>query len=115
MGVGSVQAPAPFRAPAPTAVDAEEEFRAVRQSSKMKAIVLAAGTAVVGGLLGFAVGGLNERNSAAGVAVAGAKALGAEIDEANKKVVELEQVVTAAGKALKDGKYPDAEVKRSVR
>ena len=56
MGVGSVQAPAPFRAPAPTAVDAEEEFRAVRQSSKMKAIVLAAGTAVVGGLLGFAVG-----------------------------------------------------------
>jgi hypothetical protein len=111
MGVGSVQAPAPFRAPAVSAVDTEEEFRAVRQSSKMKSIILAAGTAVVGGVLGFAVGGLSERNNAAGVAVAGAKTLAGEIEEANKKVVELEQVVTAAGQALKDGKYPDAQVK----
>jgi hypothetical protein len=111
MGVGSMQAPAPLRAPAPTAVDTEEEFRAVRQSSKMKSIFLAAGTAVVGGLLGFAVGGLNEKNSVASVAVAGAKGLVSDIEEANKKVVELEQVVTAAGKGLKDGKYPDAEVK----
>jgi hypothetical protein len=112
MGVGSVQAPAPIRAPSvPTAVDTEEEFRAVRKSSQTKTIVLAAGTAVVGGVLGFAIGGLNERNSVASVAVAGAKSLAADIDEANKKVVELEQVVTAAGKALKDGKYPDNEVK----
>jgi len=111
MGVGSMQAPAPLRAPAPSAVDTEEEFRAVRQSSRMKSIILAAGTAVVGGLLGFAVGGLNEKNSAASVAVAGAKSLASDIEEANKKVVELEQVVTAAGKNLKDGKYPDAEVK----
>ena len=112
MGVGSVQAPAPIRAPSvPTAVDTEEEFRAVRKSSQTKSIVLAVGTAVVGGVLGFAVGGLSERNSVAEVAVAGAKSLASDIDAANKKVVELEQVVTAAGKALKDGKYPDAEVK----
>jgi hypothetical protein len=111
MGVGSMQAPAPLRAPAPTAVDTEEEFRAVRKSSKMKSIILATGTAVVGGLLGFAVGGLNERNGVASVAVAGAKSLVSDIEEANKKVVELEQVVTAAGKNLKEGKFPDAEVK----
>lgn len=111
MGVGSVQAPAPIRAPAPTALDTEEEFRAVRQSSKTKSIILAAGTAVVGGVLGFAIGGLSERNSVASVAVVGAKVLVSEIEEANKKVVELEQVVTAAGKALKEGKYPDGEVK----
>jgi hypothetical protein len=111
MGVGSVQAPAPIRPPAQTAVEAEEEFRAVRQSSKTKTLMLAAVTALVGGGLGFAVGGLNERNNVASVAVAGAKGLISDIEEANKKVVELEQVVTAAGKGLKDGKYPDSEVK----
>ena len=95
----------------PTAVDAEEEFRAVRKSGKTKTIALAAGTAVVGAVLGFAIGGLNERNSVAEVAVAGAKSLTSDIEEANKKVVELEGVVTAAGKALKDGKFPDKEVK----
>jgi hypothetical protein len=113
LGVGAVQAPAPMRHPStPSAVDAEEEFRAVRKSGKTKTIILAAGTAVVGGILGFAVGGLNERNSVAEVAVAGAKQLVSDIEEANKRVVELEQVVTDAGKSLKDGKYPDAEVKR---
>jgi hypothetical protein len=113
LGVGAVQAPAPMRHPStPSAVDAEEEFRAVRKSGKTKTIILAAGTAVVGGILGFAVGGLNERNSVAEVAVAGAKQLVSDIEEANKRVVELEQVVTDAGKSLKDGKYPDAEVKK---
>ncbi|MEY4544166.1 MAG: hypothetical protein RL685_361 [Pseudomonadota bacterium] len=112
MGVGAVQAPAPIRAPVTqSAAEAEEEFRAVRQSGRTKTMVLAAGTAVVGGILGFAIGGLSERNSVAEVAVLGSKQLSADIDAANKKVVELEQVVTAAGKALKDGKYPENEVK----
>jgi hypothetical protein len=112
MGVGAVQAPAPIRAPATqSAAEAEEEFRAVRQSGRTKTIILAAGTAVVGGILGFAIGGLSERNSVAEVAVAGSKQLSADIEAANKKVVELGEVVTAAGKALKDGKYPENEVK----
>ena len=112
LGVGAVQAPAPMRAPVtPSAVEAEEAFIAVRKSSRTKVMVLAAGTALVGGILGYAIGGLSERNSVAELAVAGAKQLSADIDEANKKVHELEAVVTAAGKALKDGKYPDKEVK----
>jgi len=113
MGVGAVvQAPAPMRGVAtPTSFEAEEEFRAVRQGSRTKVIILAAGTAFVGGLLGFAVGGLSERNSVAETAVAGAKQLAADIDTANAAVVKLDQVLTDALKDLKDGKYPDAEVK----
>jgi hypothetical protein len=112
LGVGAVQAPAPMRAPSmPSAVEAEEAFIAVRKSSRTKTIVLAAGTAVVGGILGYAIGGLSERNSVAETAVIGAKQLSTDIEAANKKVGELEQIVTAAGKALKDGKYPDKEVK----
>jgi len=113
MGVGAVvQAPAPIRGPAaPTTYEAEEEFRAVRQGSRTKVIVLAAGTALVGGVLGFAIGGLSERNSAAETAVVGAKQLVVEVDAANAEVVKLDEVLTGALKSLKDGKYPDAEVK----
>jgi hypothetical protein len=74
-------------------------------------MVLAAGTAVVGGLLGFAIGGLSERNSAAATAVVGAKALAAEVEAADAQVTQLSQTLGAAAKALKDGKYPEAEVK----
>jgi hypothetical protein len=74
-------------------------------------LVLAAGTALVGGLLGFAVGGLSERNSAAATAVIGAKQLVGDIDAANAAVVKLDEVLSGAMKSLKDGKYPDAEVK----
>lgn len=112
MGVGAVQAPAPMRGvAAPTTFEAEEEFRAVRQSSRTKVMILAAATACVGGLLGFAVGGLSERNSAAETAVVGAKQLVGEIDTANAAVVKLDEVLSGALKSLKDGKYPDAEVK----
>jgi hypothetical protein len=66
---------------------------------------------VVGGVLGFAVGGLNERNSVAEAAVLGAKTLTTEIDAANASAAKLSEVLTSAAKALKDGKYPDSEVK----
>jgi hypothetical protein len=112
LGVGAVvQAPAPVRMAAPVSFEGDEEFAAVRRGSRTKVMVLALGTAVVGGVLGFAVGGLNERNSVAEGAVIGAKTLMTEIDAANAEVVKLAGVLTAAGKSLVDGKYPEAEVK----
>lgn len=111
LGVGAVQAPAPVRVAAPISFEGDEEFAAVRRSSRTKVMILAAAAALVGGVLGFAVGGLNERNQVAEAAVIGAKTLVSEIDAANAAATQLTQVLTKAGQALKDGKYPDAEVK----
>jgi hypothetical protein len=110
MGVAPVVSAMPGRLPGSPVLD-DAELAAVQKGSRTKVIVLAAATALVGGVLGFAVGGLNERNSVAEAAVAGAKALSTEIDTANGSVTKLSEVVQAAAKSLKEGKYPEAEVK----
>jgi hypothetical protein len=111
MGGAPVISAAPLRVSGPSGLEMDAEFAAVQKSGRTKTIALAAVTAVVGGVLGFAVGGLSERNAVAEAAVIGAKTLSTEIDAANTAVAKLADVVSAAGKALKDGKYPDAEVK----
>lgn len=92
-------------------LEMDAEFAAVQRGSRTKVMVLAAAAAVVGGVLGFAVGGLNERNSVAEQAVVGAKTLSTEIDAANAAATKLSEVLTSAAKSLKDGKYPESEVK----
>jgi hypothetical protein len=111
MGVAPVVSAAPMRSLAPSGLEMDAEFAAVQKSGRTKTIMLAAATAVVGGVLGFAVGGLSERNAVAEAAVVGARALSTEIDAANVAVAKLAEVVSAAGKSLKEGKYPDNEVK----
>jgi hypothetical protein len=111
MGGAPVISAAPMRLGGAANLEMDAEFAAVHKGSRTKVIVLAAAAAVVGGVLGFAVGGLNERNSVAEAAVLGAKSLSVEIDAANAAAAKLNDVLTSAGKALKDGKYPDTEVK----
>jgi hypothetical protein len=111
MGGAPVVSAAPMRISGGIGLEMDAELAAVQKGSRTKVIVLAAVTALVGGVLGFAVGGLSERNSVAEAAVLGAKSLSAEIDAANAAATKLNGVLTSAGKALKDGKYPDAEVK----
>lgn len=113
MGVAPVitAAPMPMRMPTGPGIEMDAELAAVHKSSRTKTIILAAGAAVVGGILGFAVGGLNERNSVAEAAVTGAKTLAAEIEAADAAVTKLSSVLDSASKALKEGRYPDQEVK----
>jgi hypothetical protein len=112
MGVGSIQAPpAPVHMHSPINLAMDEEFAAVQRGGRTKVIVLAAVAALVGGVLGFAVGGLSEKNSVADAALAGAKTLSTEIDAANATATKLATVLNAANTALKDGNYPENEVK----
>jgi hypothetical protein len=111
MGGAPVVSAAPMRMSGPSGLEMDAEFAAVQKGSRTKVIILAAATALVGGVLGFAVGGLNERNSVAEAAVAGAKTLSSEIDAANASVSKLSDLLNSAAKALKEGKYPDSEVK----
>src|SRR5690349_1355297 len=106
MGAPVVSAP-PMRG-AGTAFDInlnDAELVAVQKGNRTRTIIVAVAAAVAGGILGFAVGGLNERNGVAEAAVAGAKSLSTEIDAANAAAAKLNDVLAAAGKALKDGKY----------
>lgn len=106
-----MQAPAPMRVAAPVSFEGDEEFAAVRRGGRKKVMILAAVAALVGGILGFAVGGLSEKNKVAEAAVVGAKTLVTEIDAANATVTKLSEVLNAAAQSLKDGKYPENEVK----
>jgi hypothetical protein len=112
MGVAPVVSAAPMRGfGGPSGLEMDAELAAVQKGSRTKVIVLAAATALVGGILGFAVGGLNERNSVAEAAVIGAKTLSTEIDAANASVAKLSDLLNSAAKSLKDGKFPENEVK----
>jgi hypothetical protein len=105
-----VSAP-PMRIAGPSGLEMDAEFAAAQRGSRTKTIMLAGAAAVVGGVLGFAVGGMSEKNSVAEAAVIGAKLLSTEIDVANASVTKLSEVLTAAAKDLKEGKYPDNELK----
>src|SRR5688572_9745160 len=111
MGVAPVVTAAPMRVGGATGLEMDAEFAAVQKGSRTKVIVLAAVAALVGGVLGFAVGGLNERNSVAEAAVLGAKTLSTEIDAANASVTKLSDLLNSAAKSLKEGKFPENEVR----
>lgn len=110
-GAPVMQAPAAVRVAAPVSFEGDEEFAAVRRGGRKKVMILAAAAALVGGVLGFAVGGLSEKNKVAEAAVIGAKGLVTEIDTANASVTKLSEVLNSAAQSLKDGKYPENEVK----
>jgi hypothetical protein len=111
MGAVPVVSAAPMRGAGPSGLELDAEFAAVQKGSRTKVIILAGVTALVGGIIGFAIGGLNERNSVAEAAVVGAKTLSSEIDAANASVAKLSDLLNSAAKGLKEGKYPDSEVK----
>jgi hypothetical protein len=104
-GGAAPQAPA-----AAMSFEMDEEFAAVRRGGKKKVIVLAAVAALVGGVIGFAVGGLSEKDKVAQLALSSSKELSKEIGEANATAAKLADVMKAAAATLKEGNFPDAQV-----
>ena len=88
-----------------------EEVRAAQRSGRGKVIALAAITAVIGGGIGFTFGGGAERGKGADAAIEGAKLLVKEVDDSNKSVTELAEVLKSARtKLLNKGTYPQEEI-----
>ncbi|MEZ4223876.1 MAG: hypothetical protein R3B13_23200 [Polyangiaceae bacterium] len=104
---------APARAePQAIKVEMSEEVVAAQKKGRGKIIALAGVAAVVGGLVGYAVGSGVERGKGAEKALTGAADLAKEVDEANAKVEELADVLKSARDKLGDGKYPSDEVQK---
>src|SRR5450432_970546 len=98
----------------PTAIKIEmsDEFVAAQKSGRTKVLVLAIFTAGIGAALGFAGGGISERNKAADAAVEGAGELTKKVDATNVKANELADVLKSAKEKLSKATFPDDEVSK---
>jgi hypothetical protein len=89
-----------------------DEFVQAQKSGRTKVLVLAIFTAGIGAALGFAGGGISERNKAADAAVTGAAELVTKVDESTKKANELADVLKSAKDKLSKAQFPDDEVSK---
>ncbi len=104
---------APARAePQAIKVEMSEEVVAAQKKGRTKIIALALATAVVGGLLGTAVGSGMERGKRQDLALGGADMLAKEVDEANVQIEQLADVLKSAKQKLSENKYPAEEVSK---
>ena len=104
---------APVRAePQAIKVELSDEVVHAQRKGRAKVAVLALVTAVIGALLGYALGGSVERGKSAETAVFGAEELAKKVDDAASKIDELAEVLKAAKGKLKDNAYPEEEVKK---
>ncbi|MEZ4372090.1 MAG: hypothetical protein R3B07_14755 [Polyangiaceae bacterium] len=102
---------APVRAePQAIKVEMSEEVVAAQKKGKVVLVVIGIVGAVVGGTLGYAIGGGRARSAIDQVAISDAARLAKEIDDANAQANELADVLQAAGTQLGSNKFPDKEV-----
>src|SRR5450432_1433018 len=104
---------APIRIePTSIKIEMSDEFVQAQKSGRTKVFVLCIVTAGLGGALGFAGGGISERNKAADAAVEGAGELSKKVDETNTKANELADVLKSAKDKLSKATFPDEEVSK---
>lgn len=101
---------APAAKPHAIKVELSEEVVQAQKKGRTRIMILAGVTAVVGGLLGYTLGGSVANNKWAEVAVGNARELSGNVDQANAKIEELANVLKDAKDKLGSGKYPDDEV-----
>jgi len=104
--------PEPVRVVEPQAIKIEmgEEVVEAQKKARSKWLLVAAGTALVGGLLGYVFGGSVERGRGYTNAQVGAGILVEEVGKANDEIEKLADVLKKAKMTLADGKYPEAEI-----
>jgi hypothetical protein len=104
---------APIRAePTSIKIEMSDEFVAAQKSGRTKILVLCIITAALGAGLGFAGGGISERNKAADAAVEGAGELSKKVDATNTMANQLADVLKSAKEKLSKATFPDDEVSK---
>jgi hypothetical protein len=93
-------------------VEMSDEVRDAQKKQGKRAIFLAVATALVGGLLGFAVGSGHERGKVADQALRDAGDLGVLVKKAVETSETLADTLKSARDQLSAGKYPEAELNK---
>ncbi len=93
-------------------IEMGDDFVAAQKSGRTKTLVLALITAGIGAGLGFAGGGISERNKAADAAVLGASELVKKVDDTNTQANALADVLKSAKEKLAKSQFPDDEVSK---
>lgn len=91
-------------------IEMSEEVVQAQKKGRSKVILIAIATAVVGAILGVALGGGMERRKRQDIALEGAAILANEVDEANAVIDRLAETLTSAKRTISDGQYPEKEV-----
>ncbi|MBN1609878.1 MAG: hypothetical protein JW940_24820 [Polyangiaceae bacterium] len=100
--------------PKPQAIRVEmsQEVVDAQKKGRSKVIAGAFAAALVGSVMGFAVGGGCERDRTAKLALTGAHDLAKEVEEATAQAEQLADTLRSAGSTLSDGKFPEEEVRK---
>jgi hypothetical protein len=103
---------APRAEPAAIRIEMSDDVMRAQKGGRTKVLVLAIVTAVLGGFVGFTLGGASERGKGTDAAMEGAKDLTKDIEAANKKIEELADVLKTAKEKLGKAEFPEAEVSK---
>jgi hypothetical protein len=87
-------------------VEVGEEVEAERKRMRKFTVIIAAATAVVGGILGFVAGGQRERGLQGQLTVDRAGLLEQDVKKANDKMVELGGLLETADEQIRNKQYP---------
>jgi hypothetical protein len=93
-------------------VELSDEVVRAQGRGKTKVLVLAIITAVLGGTVGFTLGGISEKDKGAKAAKEGAGELIKDVEAANAKIEELAGVLKSAKEKLSKSKFPEEEVSK---
>jgi outer membrane murein-binding lipoprotein Lpp len=104
---------APVRAePAAIRIELSDDVLQAQKTGRSKIAILALVTAVIGGVLGYGLGGGAERAKGTEAALTGAKELASDVEKANAKIEELADTLKAAREKLGKAQFPEEEVKK---
>jgi len=101
---------APRAEPAAIRIEMSDDVMRAQKGGRTKVLVLAVITAVIGGFVGFTLGGASERGKGTDAAIEGAKDLIKEIEATNAKIEELANVMKSAKEKLGKAEFPEDEV-----
>lgn len=101
-----------YREPQAIKIEMSEEVVQAQKKGKSKVIMVAAAMAVVGGMIGIALGGGMERSKSHGIALDGAKLMVEDIDKANVEIAKLSSILDEAKRSLSDGEFPTEATKK---
>jgi len=99
-------------APAAIRIELSDDVVRAQRGGRTKVLVLAAVTALLGAGVGFALGGISERNKGTEAAMEGAKELTKDVEAANAKIAQLADILKSAREKLGKAQFPDDEVSK---